>query len=120
MVDSGLGFNIGRNPTFAEGLLALPSGRAAMTFSYSSALRSVVDALASGVQGVDMGVAALPGVPGGTDVPYLINAGLWIINLRPQAEQEAAWKFVKWLDGAGAASGMVRRQRLCAGEPRRC
>jgi sn-glycerol 3-phosphate transport system substrate-binding protein len=97
MVDEGLAFNVGRNPTFADGLLALPSGRAAMTFSYSSALRSVVDALAAGVQGVEIGVGALPGVPGGTGVPYLINRGLWIINLRPEAEQEAAWKFVKWL-----------------------
>jgi sn-glycerol 3-phosphate transport system substrate-binding protein len=97
MVDEGLAFNVGRNPTFADGLLALPSGRAAMTFSYSSALRSVVDALAAGVQGVEIGVGALPGVPGGTGVPYLINRGLWIINLRPEEEQEAAWKFVKWL-----------------------
>ena len=97
MVDEGLAFNVGRNPTFADGLLALPSGRAAMTFSYSSALRSVVDALATGVQGVEMGVGALPGVPGGTGVPYLINRGLWILNLRPEREQEAAWKFVKWL-----------------------
>jgi len=97
MVDSGLALNVGRNPTFADGLLALPSGRAAMTFSYSSALRSVVDALAAGVEGVEIGVGALPGVPGGTGVPYLINRGLWIVNLRPQEEQEAAWKFVKWL-----------------------
>jgi sn-glycerol 3-phosphate transport system substrate-binding protein len=97
MVDEGLAFNVGRNPTFADGLMALPSGRAAMTFSYSSALRSVVDALATGVQGVEIGVGALPGVPGGTGAPYLINRGLWIINLRPEEEQEAAWKFVKWL-----------------------
>jgi sn-glycerol 3-phosphate transport system substrate-binding protein len=97
MVDQGLAFNVGRNPTFADGLMALPSGRAAMTFSYSSALRSVVDALAAGVQGVEIGVGALPGVPGGTGTPYLINRGLWILNLRPEREQEAAWKFVKWL-----------------------
>ena len=97
MVDSGLAFNVGRNPTYADGLLAIQSGRAAMTFSYSSALRSVVDALAAGVQGVEIGVGALPGVPGGTGTPYLINRGLWILNLRPEREQEAAWKFIKWL-----------------------
>jgi sn-glycerol 3-phosphate transport system substrate-binding protein len=97
MVDEGLALNVGRNPTFADGLMALPSGRAAMTFSYSSALRSVVDALASGVQGVELGVGGLPGVPGGTGTPYLINRALWILNLRPEREQEAAWKFIKWL-----------------------
>ena len=97
MVDSGLAFNVGRNPTYADNLLAMATGRAAMTFSFSSALRSVIDALEAGVEGVEMAVGPLPGVPGGTGVPYLINRGLWIINLRPQEEQEAAWKFVKWL-----------------------
>jgi sn-glycerol 3-phosphate transport system substrate-binding protein len=57
----------------------------------------VVDALASGVQGVELGVGGLPGVPGGTGTPYLINRALWILNLRPEREQEAAWKFIKWL-----------------------
>jgi len=97
MVDEGLAFNVGRNPTFADGLMALPSGRAAMTFSYSSALRSVVDALGKGIEGVEIGVGGLPGVPGGTGSPYLINRGLWILNLRPEKEQQAAWRFIKWL-----------------------
>jgi len=97
MVDEGLAFNVGRNPTYADGLLAIVSGRVAMTFSYSAALRSVVDALEAGAEGVEIGVGALPGVPGGTGASLLINRGLWIINLRPEEEQEAAWKFVKWL-----------------------
>jgi sn-glycerol 3-phosphate transport system substrate-binding protein len=97
MVDSGLAFNVGRNPSAADALLAIASGRAAMSISYSSALRSVIDVLKAGVKGVEMGVAALPGVPGGKRVPYLADGGLWILNLRPEREQEAAWKFVKWL-----------------------
>jgi sn-glycerol 3-phosphate transport system substrate-binding protein len=97
MVDEGLAFNVGRNPTYADGLLALASGRAAMTFSFSSALRSVIDALEAGVEGLEIGVAGLPGVPGGTGHPLLIERGLAIFNLRPEEEQEAAWKFVKWL-----------------------
>jgi len=97
MVDQGLAFNVGRNPTYADGFMAMLSGRAAMTFSYSAALRSVVDALAAGAEGVEIGVGALPGVPGGTGASLLINRGLWILNLRPEREQEAAWKFVKWL-----------------------
>jgi len=97
MVDEGLAFNVGRNPTFADGLLAMVSGRAAMTFSFSSALRSVVDALEKGSASLEIGVGALPGVPGGTGVPQVFARNLWILNLRPEREQEAAWKFVKWL-----------------------
>jgi sn-glycerol 3-phosphate transport system substrate-binding protein len=97
MVDGGLAFNVGRNPTFADGLLAIAGGRAAMTFSYVSALRSVIDVLEKGVEGVEIGVAALPGVPGSTGPALLGFRALWILNLRPEREQEAAWKFVKWL-----------------------
>jgi sn-glycerol 3-phosphate transport system substrate-binding protein len=97
MVDEGLAFNVGRNPTYADGLLALASGRAAMTFSYSSTLRSVVDALEKGAAGVEIGVSGLPGVPGGTGAPLPFGRVLWILNLRPEREQEAGWKFIKWL-----------------------
>jgi sn-glycerol 3-phosphate transport system substrate-binding protein len=97
MVDEGLAFNVGRNPTYADALLAIVSGRAAMAFSLSSALRSVVDALGTGVQGIEIGIGALPGVPGGTGSPLRFGGFLWIFNLRPEREQGAAWKFVKWL-----------------------
>jgi sn-glycerol 3-phosphate transport system substrate-binding protein len=97
MVDEGLAFNVGRNPTYSEGLLAIASGRAAMTFSYSSALRSVVDALDKGVEGVEIGVTGLPGMPGGTGAPLPGGRALWILNRRSEREQEAAWKFIKWL-----------------------
>jgi sn-glycerol 3-phosphate transport system substrate-binding protein len=97
MVDEGLAFNVGRNPTWVDGFLAMASGRAAMTFSFSSALRSVVDALEKGSDSLEMGVGALPGVPGGTGAPLVFARNLFILNLRPEKEQEAAWKFVKWL-----------------------
>jgi sn-glycerol 3-phosphate transport system substrate-binding protein len=97
MVDEGLAFNVGRNPTYADALLAIVSGRAAMAFSFSAALRSVVSALEEGAEGVEIGVGALPGVPGGTGTPLIGGRGLWILNLRPEEEQEAAWKFIKWL-----------------------
>ena len=100
MVDSGLAFNVGRNPNLVEGFLAMASGRAAMTFSYSSALRSVVDALEageSGAQGAEIGVSRLPGIPGGKGQTGFASFGLWILNVRPKDEQEAAWKFIKWL-----------------------
>jgi len=97
MVDEGLAFNVGRNPTYADSLLAMGSGRAAMAFSFSSTLRSVLDVVEAGVEGVEIGIAALPGVPGGTGYPLLIERGLSILNLRPEEEQQAAWKFIKWL-----------------------
>ena len=64
MVDSGLAFNVGRNPTGAEGFLAMSSGRAAMTLANTGALRSVIDVLEQGVQGVELGISRLPGAPG--------------------------------------------------------
>ena len=97
MVDEGLAFNVGRNLTGADGLLSIASGRAAMTISYASVLRTVIDILEKGVEGVEIGVAALPGVPGSTGAALLGHHVLWILNLRPEREQEAAWKFIKWL-----------------------
>jgi sn-glycerol 3-phosphate transport system substrate-binding protein len=98
MVDSGLAFNVGRNPTAADGFLAIVSGRAAMTFAQSGALRSVIDALEAGVQGVEGGVSRVPGAPGGTGQTVGLSPyGLWILKDRPKEEQEAAWKFIKWL-----------------------
>jgi sn-glycerol 3-phosphate transport system substrate-binding protein len=97
MVDSGLAFNVGRNPTYADDFMAMAAGRAAMTFSYAGALRSVIDALEQGVQGVEIGVSQMPGVPGGKGLNAFSVYALWIMNQRPEQEQEAAWKFVKWL-----------------------
>ena len=96
MMDSGLAFNIGRNPTGADGFTAIASDRAAMAWSWGSALRSVLDAF-KGVEGVEIGVGRLPGVPGGTGSYSFFSYGLWVFNERPKEEQEAAWKFIKWL-----------------------
>jgi len=97
MVSEGLAFNAGRNPTFVDTFLAMSSGRAAMAISYASALRSVVDALEKGVQGVEVGVGAMPGVPGSTESPSFVGDGLWILGSRSVEEQEAAWKLSQWL-----------------------
>ena len=97
MVSEGLAFNAGRNPTFVDTFLAMSSGRAAMAISYASALRSVVDALEKGVQGVEIGIGPLPGVPGSTESPSFVGNGLWVLSSRPVEEQEAAWKLIQWL-----------------------
>jgi sn-glycerol 3-phosphate transport system substrate-binding protein len=99
MIKEGLAINVGRNPTGADNLLALGSGQTVMTWSSSAALRSVVDVLEGGLTqtAVNLGIAGAPGVPGGTRYTATYSRGLWLAKNRSQAEQEAAWKFIKWL-----------------------
>ncbi len=97
MVAEGLALNVGRNPSGAENYLAVATDRAAMTFGYAGALRSIVNALQTGELALEVGAGAVPGFRDGTGSSLLLGHGLWILNLRPQEEQEAAWKFVKWL-----------------------
>jgi sn-glycerol 3-phosphate transport system substrate-binding protein len=97
MVDSGLAFNVGRNLTGADTFMAVAAGRAAMTVGSSQALRSLLDVLEAGVEGVEMGVGPFPGVAGGTGEPGIFSRALWILNKRPEAEQQAAWKLARWL-----------------------
>jgi len=99
MVKEGLAINVGRNLTGADTFLTMGADRAVMTVGSSSALRSVVDVIEGGLQGtqVELGVANQPGVPGGTGLPGIYSRALWILKSHPNEEQEAAWKFIKWL-----------------------
>ncbi|UCH86750.1 MAG: ABC transporter substrate-binding protein [Dehalococcoidia bacterium] len=97
MIEEGLAISVGRNPSYADALLAMGTGRATMSLSSSGALRSVVDVLERGEMDVEPGVGAVPGVPGGTGLPGMAGRSLWILTGRPEEEQEAAWKFIKWL-----------------------
>jgi len=99
MVKNDLAINVGRNPTGADTFLTMGAGRTAMTVGSSSALRSVVDVLEGGLAQteVDLGVANQPGVAGGTGLPGVYSRSLWILKSHPKEEQEAAWKFIKWL-----------------------
>jgi sn-glycerol 3-phosphate transport system substrate-binding protein len=97
MIDSGLAFNAGRNAAGADNFLALVAGRAVMTISVSSALRSLVSVVEAGLQGVELGVGPFPGVAGGSGKPGFFGRALWIMGDRPEAEQQAAWKLARWL-----------------------
>ena len=98
MIRDNLAVNTGRNPSGVDNLLAIGSGRAAMTISTSAALRSVISVLESGQQPtVDLGVAPLPGLEGSIAGPPVGDSSLWIMKGRPEAEQEAAWKLIKYL-----------------------
>jgi sn-glycerol 3-phosphate transport system substrate-binding protein len=99
MVDDGLALNVGWDPTGANGLLALGAKKAVMVLSTSAAMRSIVDVLAGGMEGLDLGVAPVPGIPGAVPEgsPGVYSRSLWIMSGRPEAERDAAWKFIKWL-----------------------
>jgi len=97
MVDSGLAFNVGRNQSGADSFMAVASGRAAMTVSISSALRSVLSVLEAGMKGIELGVGPFPGVAGGSGKPGIFSRALWIMSDRSEAEQGAAWKLARWL-----------------------
>jgi sn-glycerol 3-phosphate transport system substrate-binding protein len=99
MVDDGLALNIGWDPIGANGLLAVGAKKAVMVRSSSSALRTVMDVLEKGMEGVDLGVAPVPGIPGKVPEgsPGVYTRCLWIMSARPEAERDGAWKFIKWL-----------------------
>lgn len=98
---SGDAQNVGRNPTGDQHFLAVGAGQASMTFGTSAALRSIVDVLeAPGsiqLADVELGTAPLPGFADGTGGSLVGGAALWILNQRSEEEQEAAWKYVKYL-----------------------
>jgi len=97
MVDKGWAFNVGRNPTAADALMAVASGRAAMALAASSTLGSVLAVLEAGLEGVELGVGPFPTVPGSTGGPAIFGRALWIMNQRSEEEQRAAWKLARWL-----------------------
>jgi sn-glycerol 3-phosphate transport system substrate-binding protein len=98
MVSSGLAYNVGRNPTGLDALLAVASGRVSMTIGSSAALRSVFDIIeAGGAEDVELGVGSMPAPQSEEGGNVVGGASLWIVKARPEAEQEAAWKFLKFL-----------------------
>jgi sn-glycerol 3-phosphate transport system substrate-binding protein len=99
MVKEDLAMDVGRALTSPDALLAVGAGQAVMTRSSTAVLRSVIDALEGGLAGgpVEVGVAGLGGVPGGTGHTAVYTRGLWIAEDISEAEQEAGWKFIKWL-----------------------
>jgi sn-glycerol 3-phosphate transport system substrate-binding protein len=96
MVDEGLAINVGRNPTGADSFLAVATDRAAMTYGYAGALRSLVNALEQGATQVEVGVGPVPGPPDGAGGSLLLGHAGWMFD-RPEREQRAAWSFLKWM-----------------------
>jgi len=101
LMKSGDAQNVGRNPTGDAHFLAVGAGQASMTFGTSAALRTIFDVLETpgSVQlaDVELGTAPLPGFADGRGGSLVGGGALWILNQRPEKEQEAAWKYVKFL-----------------------
>ena len=98
MVHDGLLLNVGWDPSGANSLLAVGARRGVMVLSTSAVMRSVVDVLAKGIEGIELGVAPVPGIPGRVPEgsPGVYSRSLWIMSSRPKKEQDAAWTFIKW------------------------
>jgi len=101
LMKSGDGQNVGRNPTGDQHLLAVGAGQASMTIGTSAALRTAFDVLeAPGsiqLTDIELGTAPMPGFADGTGGTLVGGAALWILNQRSDKEQEAAWKYIKYL-----------------------
>ncbi|HOQ98797.1 MAG TPA: ABC transporter substrate-binding protein [Anaerolineae bacterium] len=98
MIDEGISQNLGRSTTDTK--KAFDAGTVAMTLDSTAALRDRVDAAAGKFE---LGVGFLPRQNEedyGKAGTIIGGASLWILNARPQAEQDAAWKFVKFMVAA--------------------
>ncbi|OWA34474.1 ABC transporter substrate-binding protein [Saccharibacillus sp. O16] len=95
MVDEGVMLNLGRKTDDTK--KAFAAGQIAMTLDSTAALRGIVQA-AEGK--FEVGTAPLPKpteADAGKGGVVVGGASLWIMNDRPEEEQQAAWKFVKFL-----------------------
>jgi sn-glycerol 3-phosphate transport system substrate-binding protein len=93
MVDDKTMLNLGRKTDDTS--KAFAAGQIAMTLDSTASLRSIVKA-AEGK--FEVGTGFLP-KPDANDKGGVIVGGAsnWILNNRPEAEQKAAWEFIKFL-----------------------
>ena len=98
LIDEGICANLGRSTTDTK--KAFDSGVAAMTLDSTAGLR---DRISAAEGKFEVGVGFLPRAKEadyGTAGTIIGGASVWIINQRPAEEQEAAWKFVKFMSSA--------------------
>jgi len=93
LVDSKTVLNLGR--ATADTKKAFLAGQIAMTLDSTASLRGMVDAAAGQFE---IGTGFLPKAAGASDGGVVVGgASLWILNNKPEAEQQAAWEFIKYL-----------------------
>lgn len=90
--------NVGRNPGGDQHILAMGAHQVSMTVGTSAALRSIFNVLDLGqVKDVELGTGPLPAIEGGTGATSPGGGVLWILKDRSRSEQEAAWKYIRYL-----------------------
>ncbi|MNW42121.1 sn-glycerol-3-phosphate-binding periplasmic protein UgpB precursor [compost metagenome] len=93
LVDSEAAINLGRKTDDTK--KAFVAGQISMTLDSTASLRGIVDGVGDKFE---VGTAFLPKPDGNTDGGVIIGgASLWILNNKPEAEQQAAWEFIKFL-----------------------
>jgi sn-glycerol 3-phosphate transport system substrate-binding protein len=93
MVDSGVALNLGRKT--ADTKQAFIAGQVGMILDSTAGLRGIVD----GVGGkFEVGTAFLPKPSDAENGGVIVGgASLYILNNRPEGEQQGAWEFIKFL-----------------------
>lgn len=93
MLDEKIALNLGRKTDDTK--KAFLAGQVGMTLDSTGSLRGIVD----GAKGkFEVGTAFLPRPDGVTDGGVIVGgASLWVLNNKSEAEQQAAWEFIKYL-----------------------
>lgn len=93
MIDEGTALNLGRKT--ADTKAAFAAGQVAMTLDSTAGVRGYVDAVGGKFE---VGTGYLPRLDGAEGGGVIIGgASLWMLNNRSEAEQQAAWEFMKFL-----------------------
>lgn len=93
MIDSNAAINLGRKTDDTK--KAFIAGQVSMTLDSTASLRGIVDGVGDKFE---VGTAFLPKPDGTSDGGVVVGgASLWILNNKPEAEQKAAWAFIKFL-----------------------
>ncbi|AZK48816.1 ABC transporter substrate-binding protein [Paenibacillus lentus] len=93
LIDSQAAINLGRKTDDTK--KAFVAGQVSMTLDSTAGLRGIVDSVGDKFE---VGTAFLPNPEGASDGGVIIGgASLWILNNKPEAEQKAAWEFIKFL-----------------------
>jgi sn-glycerol 3-phosphate transport system substrate-binding protein len=99
MVKDGLAqTNPDTGPSAFDDLLGIGNGSFAMAIDTSASLGTITQVLGSGsYPNVDLGVAPMPG-PSGKGGVLVSGGALYMVNKSRPEKQEAAWRFLKFLD----------------------
>ncbi|WP_309122483.1 ABC transporter substrate-binding protein [Paenibacillus sp.] len=93
MVKDGTALNLGRKTSDTKAAFA--AGQVAMTLDSTAGLRGYVDAVGGKFE---VGTGFLPKPADAAEGGVIVGgASLWMLNNRPEAEQQAAWEFMKFL-----------------------